>query len=213
MRVNYFDLGLHKNGWELGQIQDVIFPSLKINNYKIFGFEAHPIFYKNCKKIYTDDRVKLYNRAISNSEDEIKLFLARNTVGHSIFSTKVNVNKGRFIKVKGIVFSKFLEEEVSNFRDEVNILKINIEGAEWHFFNDIISKGYHEYFLFCGQGHDVDKVEELNSDTYWKLIEDYGIKLHRFSDFKKNKNADMKKLIEEVIQKRGANGFSDEIML
>jgi FkbM family methyltransferase len=201
MRVNYFDLGLHKNGWELGQMQDVIFPRLGIEDYRIFGFEAHHGFYENCKKIYTDSRVNLYNRAISSSEEEMDLFLARNTVGHSIYSTKSNVNKKRSMKVKGLVFSKFLEDEVPNFRNEFNILKINIEGAEWDFFNDIIAKEYHKFFLFCGQGHDVDKVSELDSNVYWNLINNNKIKLYRFSDFKPHENSDMQKIIKDYVFK------------
>jgi hypothetical protein len=105
------------------------------------------------------------------------------------------------MKVKGLVFSKFLEDEVPNFRNEFNILKINIEGAEWDFFNDIIAKEYHKFFLFCGQGHDVDKVSELDSNVYWNLINNNKIKLYRFSDFKPHENSDMQKIIKDYVFK------------
>jgi len=200
MRVNYFDLGLHRDGWELGQMHNKILPDLKINDYRIFGFEAHPGYCDLANKKHVDDRINIYNRAIADEEKDFYLYLARNSVGHSLFASKNNVSKKKKVKVKGIVFTEFLEAECPSFKDEINILKINIEGAEWYFFNDMISKGYHKHFTFCGSGHDVDKVAELDSEKYWDMINDNEIKLHRFSDYKPERNADMASLIRDLMK-------------
>jgi len=69
-------------------------------------------------------------------------------------------------------------------------------------FNDLIGKGYHDYFLFCGQGHDVEKVRELDSKEYWNLIKENGITLNRFSDYKKVRNADIGDLLKKEIGRR-----------
>ena len=202
MKVNYFDLGLHHTAWELEQMRSVVLPKLGIEDYSIYGFEAHPGYCKQVEDRYNDPRIKIINRAISDEEKDIDLYLARNSVGHSIFATKNNVNKSKKVSVKGIVFSKFLEENCPSFKDEVNVLKINIEGVEWHLFNDLIGKGYHDYFLFCGQGHDVEKVRELDSKEYWNLIKENGITLNRFSDYKKVRNADIGDLLKKEIGRR-----------
>jgi len=121
-----------------------------------------------------------------------------NEVGNSIFRTKNNVTD-EYEEVKGIIFSKWLKENVPDYEEHFNILKVNIEGAEWHLFNDMVDNDMLQYFpVILGAGHDVDKVSELDSDKYWKLIKDNNINIHRFvADWRPELNAN----ISEIIRK------------
>jgi len=78
-------------------------------------------------------------------------------------------------------------------------LKVNIEGAEWHLFNDMVDNDILQHFpVILGSGHDVDKVSELDSDKYWKLIKDNNINIHRFTvGYHPEKNADILRLIKK----------------
>jgi hypothetical protein len=85
-------------------------------------------------------------------------------------------------------------------------MKVNIEGAEWFLFNDLVNSGMHKNInLYCGAGHDVEKVAELSEkvDDYYSLLEKNDIHLHRFTEYKPSRNADIVELI------RGAYVFSE----
>ena len=206
-RVNYFDLGLH-TGLELNYILTNILTPLenkKLIDFKVYGFEASEKFALRLKEQYhphPELNTTIVHKAISNTEGKIKLYrvnlkIQPNEVGNSIFRTKNNVTDD-YVEVEGIIFSKWLKENVPSYKDDINIMKVNIEGAEWHLFNDMVDNNILQYFpLILGAGHDVDKVSELDSDKYWKLIKDNNIKIHRFVvDWKPERNADIFKLIE-----------------
>jgi len=207
-RVNYFDLGLH-NGLELREFVLRIFPTLNIDisNYFCYGFEA-------CKKFadYNEysfqnyDNVKTYHKAISDKEEKIKLYLVDpeiqpGQVGNSIYRTKNNVTDN-FEEVDSVIFSKWLKENVPSFTEDLNIMKVNIEGAEFPLFKDMVDSDILKYFpLIIGAGHDVDKVSELDSNEYWELIKGNNIKIERFcSDYNEEKNCNVVNLINELIK-------------
>lgn len=209
-RINYIDLGLHL-GFELEEMLIKIFPFLNLHNVKAHGFEASSKFAnhnreKYSKFIYLD--VDIYHAAISNSEEPVKLYKSNPAVspvadlGNSIFKSKKNVSD-KYETVPGVIFSNWLKKKVPNYKKEVNILKVNIEGAEYHLFKDMVENDLLQYFpLIMGAGHDVDKVPELDSEEYWKLIKDNNITIHRFcSDFKRDKNAYIPGLIQDAVMK------------
>ena len=96
-KINYFDLGLC-SGEEISWMVNSIFPELGIENYDAYGFEAARHYADNLDRDFSEnDRVHIIHKAISDHDEEIKLYHAPNTVGHSIFSTKNNVAFFRFI--------------------------------------------------------------------------------------------------------------------
>ena len=89
-----------------------------------------------------------------------------------------------------------------DYKNSINIVKINIEGAEWLFFNDLIDNNLNQHIdIYCGQGHDVEKVEELKDkvDEYYNLLEKNNIHLYRFTEWKPWKNDDMKNLVKQCV--------------
>ena len=204
--INYFDLGLH-SGLELRDMVTNVFPNLNIKSYKCYGFEASKHFADLNTKIYRDNPdVEIVHKAISDTHGElIELYymnpqIQPNQVGMSIFRTKNNAID-QFEKVETVKFSKWLLENVPNYEKDLNILKVNIEGAEYHLFKDMIENDILKHFpIMIGAGHDVDKISELDSKEYWKLVEDNNIDIKRYcSDWKPERNVDIMSLISNYL--------------
>ena len=202
IKINYFDFGLYR-GTELRWITEDIFPRLNIKNYKAYGFEVCGEYADGLSRHFiNNEKVDIINRAIGDHRGTIKLYYSANSVGHSIFDTKNNVDKNKYEIVESIKFSDWVLENVGDFKTSFNILKVNIEGAEWHLFNDLCNSGLNKYIhIFCGQGHDVDRVGELEEKVqdYYKLIEDNNIKLYRFTEWKPHKNDNIERIIKEQV--------------
>jgi FkbM family methyltransferase len=212
VKFNYFDFGLFR-GVEMGWMNEYLLPSLGIKNYHIYGFEACGRYAENLRKKYTnDDKVTILNKAIAEKAGKVKLYYAENAVGHSIFSTKNNVSKN-YEEVEGIVFSEWLKKNIPDFESSFNVIKVNIEGAEWFLFNDIIKNNLNKHIkIYCGQGHDVEKIGELENKVadYYKLLEENKIHLYRWTEWKPQKNDNIRDIIikeaKKIIEENKSRG-------
>tara|TARA_Y100001963_G_C6743758_1_gene430444 strand:+ start:140 stop:754 length:615 start_codon:yes stop_codon:yes gene_type:complete len=201
MKLNYIDLGVMRCE-ELDWMLKDVTPKLDMD-CRFYGLDACKKYCDIARSRIIDHRVNIYHKAISNKDGMIKLYYAHNEVGHSTYPTKNNVDKNNFESVEAVKFSDFVEENIPTFKDDFNIVKINIEGAEWDFFNNIIDTGLIDNIdIICGQGHDVEKVSELNAKDYFKMINDNNIVIHRYSEFKPERNIDMLKMIKEKLKNR-----------
>jgi FkbM family methyltransferase len=200
MKIRYFDLGLHK-GVELYDMQKFL-PTIT-DNFECYGFEAAPSHYNNYCKKYSNEKTKIYNVAVTDKHNSfVNLYFAQNQVGHTIHSTKNNVSKDKFWKIPTIKFSEWLKDNNIDLKDSLNIVKINIEGAEWEFFNDIIDSDNNKYIhIYCGAGHDVEKIKKFVDegivDKYYELLKINNINLHRWClTWKLDRNADIHQMIK-----------------
>jgi FkbM family methyltransferase len=206
MKVNYFDFGL-ASGEEIHWMVNHIFPKLGVEYYSAYGFEAAFGYYDNMKNFFElNEQVDIIHGAICDSHgDQVKLYHAQNTVGHSIFPTKVNVDTSDFEIVNGIVFSEWLKENNIELNDCFNILKLNIEGAELHLINDIVQHDLVKYFsVFLGSALDVKKIEELKdkSEEFINLIETNSIDIIHPRD-----QGDLVSLIDNKLWDSEQNGL------
>ena len=200
MRVNYFDMGLC-DGEEMGWMVDSILPSLGIENYCAYGFEPCQAFYDKLKsKFGHHDKVVLVKKAISNKNGVAKLYYSRESKeGHSLFDTKHNVAKDEFEIVESILFSDWLREEVPDFAESFNILRFNIEGAEWHLIDDLAKNDLIENIdIFCGHGDDVKKIGEYKDkvNEYYETLEKYNIKILLFCSIYPTTQKALKEMIQ-----------------
>ncbi len=175
--INYFDFGLY-NAIELRWMKCIL--PLFTDKYNLYGFEACKSHYDKLTSL-EDKNTKLFNVAISNSpEDVVKLYHADNRIGHSIYASKNNVSSD-YEKVKSIRFSKWLLDEKINLDNSFNIIKINIEGAEWDFFNDLIENNLHKKIntFYASYDKDIKKIKQFLETgieaKYDKLLKDNGI--------------------------------------
>lgn len=206
MKVNYFDFGLC-SGEELYWMVNNYFPALEITDYSAYGFEAARHYYENNSRLHaTNEHVSIVHCAVcENHNDMINLYHAPNTVGHSIYPTKSGVDSRSYESVSGIVFSKWLDENNIVLDGCLNIIKMNIEGAEWCLLNDLVKTGLIDRFsIFLGTGHDIDKVDELkdNIQEYYDLLACNNIVIHRYTEHKPENNADIASLIINEIDRK-----------
>lgn len=187
MKIRYFDLGTHKCK-ELIDMKEFL-PTIT-DDYEIYGFEGAPLtFTKFCLK-HEDKNTHIYNYIISDVHNETKkiYYCRRHTfsVGHSIHSSKRDVDEQKYEEVKSVTFSNWIKDMNINLKESFNIVKINIEGAEWEFFNDIVNNNIRsDINLFCGTGHDVEKIDFFLKngivEKYYKLLKDNNIYLNKWT--------------------------------
>ena len=178
--INYFDLGLYK-----GEEVDMFLSEIDgVYDYTVYGFEAHPAAATNVSQKFADNQnVFIYNKAITDKENagnNINLYLERSGQGNSIFPTKNNVDRSRYVTTNSISFVDWVIQNVPNYKESYNILRFNIEGAELLLMNDIIDSNFNQYIdLYLGSipGRDINQVAEIKHyhDSFIKQLSDNDI--------------------------------------
>jgi FkbM family methyltransferase len=207
MLINHFDIGL-AHGQEIQYCYD-IYSKFNIP-FKIYGIEAEKTSFKYCYEKYKKiDNIEIFNYAISDLDNEyIKIYLQNNDKsikqGNSIYLTKNNVSKENYQLVESKKFSTFVKDKNINLNNSINIIRINIEGAEWDFFNNLINTGlFKKFHIYLGAGQqDLWKVKELvdsnKVEVFNNLLSSNKIKVFRFSFHNKMKNSILQKLLLNV---------------
>lgn len=205
--INYFDLGLYKDALEMSNMNDDIIPKYGIP-YHMYGFEANPEYADSAKKKFSKYKdISIHNIAISSEDKPLKLYLSSGK-GDSIYDSKININKKKFITVPGMKFSSFVKENKIKLQGAINIVKINIEGAEWDFFNDIIDNDILKHItIFIGRGHDPHKIQKFIDDgtniKYDNLLKSNNITIHRYcGEYPFHKNFNIDSFLRKEIIKR-----------
>ena len=100
---------------------------------EIYSFEAVPILYnKLLEKWSNDPKVHLYNNAVWDKEDVVKIYISTEwSDASTLYLEKVDrkIDQNLYSEVKSIDLSEFIK---NNFTPEdYIILKLDIEGAEY----------------------------------------------------------------------------------
>jgi len=203
MKVYYFDLGLY-NATELKWITEDIFPELNITNYHAYGFEPCKKSYESINQYFkNNNKITILNKAISNNSETKKLYYSMESdEGHSLYSSKFNVSEKNYEYVECIKFSEFLYS-LKDINKTFNIVRLNIEGAEWDLFNDLINAGLKDNInIFCGAGDDVKKIEEYKSriNEYYHLLSKNNINIYQFCAIYRNSKENIKNMIKKSLK-------------
>lgn len=192
VHINYIDLGLGPHPHELEYMVKDILPTFKNITYKAYGIEAHPNYVNTAKNIFKNkNEVELFNVAISNKKGKERLYLQKKTsdggIGNSIFETKYNVDKNKYVEIECDTFYSLLNKNNINLDDSLNILKVNIEGAELYLWEDFKNNNLRNKFqILCGfRDHDIFKVSQLKSkyEYYMNLVNELDINLMHFCNY------------------------------
>jgi len=215
--INYIDVGLHEGNeisMFLGDLEGL--PNTRL---RVYGIEANPQYAKYCKKRYIDDdRVTIENFAVGLGGGSCRLYLDSDVgEGSSLYDDKVNVT-AKYVEVPKKSLSEWLTEVgiIPKPKLTINIMRANIEGAEWEVIRDFDEKGvFSEFDLLCGSHkswladmHKIpslqDRIEEAKSilkrnkvKIYVYIGESraYGASKHM------KKNIRMRKKVSKLIQK------------
>lgn len=197
--VNYFDMGLCE-GEELDQMVSEILPALGIRQWKAWGFEPCRAFYEPLARKYAGHPdIGIFPLAISDRNGPARLYHSwQSKEGHSLFDSKHNVSKDDFEDVECVLFSDWLVKHVPHFRNAFNIIRFNIEGAEWHLLNDLAARGWIPHVaVFCGHGNDVPKIGELRPKLreYYRLLRRHRIRIHLYCSIYPETGANLREVI------------------
>ncbi len=211
MLVRYFDLGAHKGG-EITRMRKLLAQESLVSRSAIHAFEAHPGLARRLRLRYLlNNNIHIEQCALGATDGECTLFLNRNLVGSSIYSGKNNVIPGREVTVPSRKFSDYLHAELPrDWTDDFNIIKSNIEGAEWEVWHDLLDNDLVRHFnLWLGpsEGYgawaeDFRKIKgmEDKTDLLRESFERESVYVHRFSSFdKKIPNSDIKNILHDAL--------------
>lgn len=175
LRINYFDIGTHQKAEEIHLILKNIFKKHSLN-YHIYAFEAHPELCQHAANLFVgNDRVNFYNLALCNRKHDgeyMRLFLkSNNGLGNSIFEDSTP----NFINVPCRKISEVIKENKIPLKNSINLIRMNVEGAEWEILKDLTEQKLHTYFNgFYGMWDDVVK-KSLNGKDFNRMLKLNGI--------------------------------------
>lgn len=200
MKFVYIDLGLYRATEMKWMVEDIL-PDLGIKHYEAHGFEAcHPYAVDAQEYFRGNDKVAVHKIAIGGFNGPGKLYHAKNKLGHSLFSSKNNVSKRDFEVVVVRKFSTWVEKQGIDLANTFVMLKVNIEGAEYVFFQDLIKSGLRKHInIVCGAIDDVKKVEGYKDKVkeYYQLLQDNNIQCIPFTEYKPHTKDQMRELLYE----------------
>ena len=196
--INYFDLGTHEDAYELRWVYDEVLSKLP-NPYKILAFEANPTSHEKAAG-HTSyiPGLKVINVALINDIPEsglIRLFTAGKGLADSIY------RKGKsYVDVPAKRLSDIIKEEKIDLKNGINILRMNIEGAEYDVIQDLIDSDLVKYFDgFFGMWDDLSKIDYNKDAEFVKMLNDNGIHPYPFNgrDIKVSERMDLIKIAFE----------------
>ena len=209
--VRYFDLGAHKGG-EIARMRKLLAAEPLVSSYSIHGFEAHPALARRMRLTYLFNKnIHIAQYALGSNEGERTLFLNRNLVGSSVYQGKNNIIPGREVRVPCRRLSEYLNSELpEDWVEDFNIIKSNIEGAEWEVWHDLLENNLVRHFnLWLGPGEgygswaeDFKKIKgmEDKAEIMRQSFERESVYVYRFSSFdKKIPNSDIKTILHTTL--------------
>ena len=141
-RINFFDLGAYtgeETALFLRQMESVR-EGRDVPVICAYLFEAQGAYVAYLRKRFADDpRVFIHHAAIGSKEDRSYLYVGKNPECHSLYPDKHDVGKGACWAVPEIRFSEWFDSVAMRSKNDhtVNLIKANIEGAEWDLIQDM----------------------------------------------------------------------------
>lgn len=138
-------------------------------DYEIHSFECNPYMVQIYKKRFPD--YKLYNSAVSTIYGETKFYIGDTILSSSLREDKTTgMNNPTEIKVKCIDISHFI---IKNFsRDDLIILKMDIEGSEYDILPKMLEDGLFDGYIntLYGEWH-WNKLKNISKQFHENLIQ------------------------------------------
>lgn len=108
-------------------------------------------------------QVKAYNRAVSQSNTFVKLYINEDDSGHSLYDLS-----DKYIKVESITLQKILDD---NDIAKCNLLKLDCEGAEYEILKSLSISSFEKIEKIIMEYHMADSHPELIKELKNNLIE------------------------------------------
>lgn len=168
---------------------------------KVFAFEPEPKNFKILSenvKLNGRNNVVLENKAVSNATGKNILYLY-SSIGNSFYQLNDSSNAKK-IEVDTIKLDNYF----SNYHRKINVVKIDVEGAEFKVFRGMRSliRKNPNLIIFTEISQKISKVSGENLEDYFDLLVKYGFRIYDIDDYKKEEKIADK---EEVLKKDATN--------
>ena len=216
MMVQFFDLGA--NDGRVSKLFALAFERIKVP-YIIHCFEpVEALYNETINRMKQFKNVNIHRLAVSDKNGEAEIYICKNNVGHSLFKDHDGL-KGRAEKIQTVLFSDWLNKnfDMKEFQFNYNIIKINIEGAEYYLIEDILKNDLLKKFdIICGDNFkDISKVKEFISfsekyisDFTLKMIEN-GVRYYHITRYRTAKISSVRKRIQDTF----SNNDDSELLI
>lgn len=210
--VNFFDLGAFDGAETQRFFEDMEGSGVQeLATLSVHIVEANPELSSKCRARFVDDnRVEVHNFAVSMLSGACLLHLDDCGEGSSIYASKQRLN-GDVVLVnhRGIVQLVLDHPKTSC---TVNVIKANIEGAEWDLLKELELHDLWSYFdIYCGPGfrlEDMPKCTVLHSkiaeavtlvNAHIPTIYEYAVPTEAYP--RKDKSVDLGPVVLNLITK------------
>ncbi len=164
-------------GANLGNVSCFI---LEKKSCQVFSFEPNALCFEILKRRFLDDnRIRIYNLAISNFSGKSNLYLHKNSKGifdssylesSSLKKLKDNVSKNNYVEINVLN----IDDLLSKF-EKIDLIKIDIEGGEYDIMPSLIQNRSKIKHVLCELHGKPENVFELSKNQiftpkYNKLI-------------------------------------------
>lgn len=141
LRVAYYDAGACV-GTTVAAVNNTRM-SLGVQR-KIYAIEPFPGSVAKLRKLKATSipDMVIVHAAVGLESGESRLYLCHSDQGHSIHSTKGNVDLKKVVPIQVVRFSDILSRTFESF--DLHILKLNVEGAEFEVITDLYRSGMYK---------------------------------------------------------------------
>lgn len=153
----------------------------------VYSFEPNPVVYKKLKeKFFKNEKVHLFQKAVSIQEENLKLYMYQYnnedeifwSVGASTCQSKDDIDQNNYIEVHAINLIEFIKKIDS----QIDILKIDIEGGEY----DVLLK-----LIECNLYKKINYILVETHDKHIPEIIPKGNQVRKLIDEKRIKNINL----------------------
>lgn len=156
-------------GANLGNVSSFI---LEKKSCKVFSFEPNALCFEILKRRFLDDnRIRIYNLAISNFSGKSNLFLHQNSKGisdssylesSSLKHEKDNVSENNYFEINVLN----IDDLLSRF-EKIDLIKIDIEGGEYDIMPSLIQNRSKIKYVLCElHGKPVNDFELTKNQSF-----------------------------------------------
>ena len=164
--ILYFDFGTHKEAEELTWMVNKVLPRLT-RNFHVYGFEASKESFEHVsKKLAHLKNVRLLHKALCYlipAEGRIKLYKdMRRGLGDSLYR-----RSDSYEEVEAVRFSDWLRENHIGLENNICLLRMNIEGAEYDVIKDLVASNLARHIDgYYGMWDDLSKIDKARDGAF-----------------------------------------------
>lgn len=181
LSILYLDLGTHKHGNELKHVINKVLPVVS-KNYKAYAFEADTDSFEIVTKEFSAIKnIELINKALVYSvppSGRIRLFKDKwSGLGNSIYRQATQYDDVACCRLSDFLVDKQLLED-----NQIILLRMNIEGAEYDVVKDLVEKNLnHRIDGYFGMWDDVSKIDLERDNEFRKFLRNNQIHTFTFN--------------------------------